>query len=130
MSAESVHKAIYGFWAQFGLPVYIQGRVPTKEPLPYITIEILIGESLSTAYPVAVTWHQARDGGPNVNAERAELLTRISNALPDGGVTLPLEDGGCLLLHRNGSGWQSYIDDEEDKSVIGGRISYAVTYIT
>lgn len=121
------HMALLGFWGQFGVPVFIQGVVPTDQPFPYVTIEIARPAALGTAVLVAYDWHRRGDATPQPMAERAELMGRIASAIPESGARIDF-DGGFAILHRNPAQFQSYAVDEEDESIIMGRTSYELTY--
>lgn len=127
MSVYEAHKALYEFWAGFDVPAFLSGHVPQGTALPYITFEVVSEEPFATNFLTAFDWHQAQSG-INVNAERAQMMDRIAQAIPPEGVLLPLTGGGYLELLRNGSGFQSYYDDPEDATIIGGRTSVQVNF--
>ena len=121
------HTALLDFWEQFGVPVFLQGVVPTDQTFPYITIEITRPAGMATTVLVAYDWH--RRGGATLQpmTERAELMGRIAEAIPESGVRLDF-DGGFAILQRNPAQFQSYTVDEDDASIIAGRTSYELTY--
>lgn len=143
---HDVHKALYAFWSRFDVPAYVDGLVPPKmdaagNPMtnkdgdmipvdpPYITFEVANGEMMTTAQLAAMCWHMARNtDGENVQLERALLLDKIAEAIPEAGLQIGLDGGGYIVLRRNGGSWQSYYNPVDEPSVIAGRISYAVTY--
>lgn len=127
----SYHQALTKFWSQFtsgdkSVPAYLSGHVPDGAPFPYITFDVAIPDALGAIPLTAFNWHQAASG-VNVNAERAALLDQIAAAIPVEGVKLPCGDG-FIILERNTANFQSYYDDPEDDSVIGGRTSYIVRF--
>ncbi len=115
-----VHQALYRFWSSFGLPAYLSGHVPDGASLPYITFEIGDGEPFSRTFLTAIVW--AKD-----NATRAGALDRIAESIPPDGVSIPISSG-MLTLYRNGGSFMSYYDDPEDKTILGGRVSYQVNF--
>lgn len=121
------HKALYAFWSSFGVPAYLTGHVPENTPFPYITFEVVASESFAVSNLSAICWFKAKSG-VNVNKERAEMLDAIARAIPDEG-TLIDTDSGKLALRRNYN-FQSYYDDPEDKSVVGGLTSYQISFYT
>lgn len=131
MSMSAVHRTLYKFWSGFGVDSFLSGHVPDGAQFPYITFEIGNGDALTSGYLTAFDWHRHDGTGRNINAERAELMDAIGEAIPPEGVLLELPgDAGFLMLERNDSGFQQYYDDPEDKAVIGGRTSYRVSYYT
>lgn len=123
---KAFHQALYAFWSQFGVPAYLFGHVPDGAEFPYITFDASVGDFSGSDVLTAFCWHKARSGA-NVNAERAALLDAIADAIPVGGTLIAFQ-GGAAKIYRNSAGFQSYYDDPEDKSVVGGRISYEVHY--
>lgn len=119
-----VHKALYAFWASFGIPAYLTGHVPDEATLPYITFEVVDGEPFSSNFLTAFVWVKQDGTG---NETRAKYLDRIREAIPADGTQLYLPDG-MLMLYRNGSSFLSYYDDPEDDTILGGRVSYQVNY--
>lgn len=123
---SDVHRALYAFWSSFGIPAFLSGKVPDNTTFPYITFEVLDGESLSKNVLTAFVWCKA-ESGENVNAQRASYLDRIAEAIPENGAVVYLREG-MLALYRNESGFLSYYDDPNDGSVVGGRVSYQVNF--
>ena len=128
MTISEAHNALYDFWSSFGVPAYIQARIPRETQLPYITFTVEVGAALETVYLTAFTWHQAASG-ENVMQERARLMDSIAAAIPEAGLIVDAEDG-YMRIERGRGAWLSYYDDPDDPSVIGGRIAYTVTYYT
>ena len=122
-----IQAAIHNFLAQFGLPVWCQDTVPDNAELPYITFQPVNGEMMSATVLVFHNWH--RDNGQGVNAERAAAMDRIAQAIPPrGGIFLPVPGRGYMTLYRNGGSFQTTVQDEEDKTIIGGRTSLEVHF--
>lgn len=129
---KSVHIALMDFWEQFGLPVFLSGHVPEDQPFPYFTIEIGQSDAFSDSVLTAFDWHKIpnpEESNANIMAERADLMDRIAAAIPPQGVKIPLP-AGLLILFRNSADFQTYYDDPEDESVIGGRTSYEIRFLT
>lgn len=116
-----VHKALYTFWSSFGIPAYLTGYVPDEAELPYITFEVADGAAMSTTFLTAYVWVKED------NAQRAELLDKVKDAIPCDGTQLFLPSG-MLVLYRNSASFMTYQDDAEDPTIIGGRISYQVNF--
>ena len=129
---KSVHIALMDFWEQFGIPVFLSGHVPEDQPFPYFTIEIGQSDAFSDSVLTAFDWHKIPNpetSNANIMAERADLMDRIAAAIPPQGVKIPLP-AGFLILFRNSADFQTYYDDPEDESVLGGRTSYEIRYLT
>lgn len=127
-----VHKALTAFWGSFSfggeaIPAYLSGHVPDGAAFPYITFEVADGSAMSRSVLTAIVWCRAVSG-LNVNAQRAAILDSIAAAIPEEGTLVRLPGGGMLALYRNSAGFQSYYDDPEDASVIGGRTSYEIAF--
>lgn len=120
-----LHRTLYNFWASFGLPAWHQDTVPEEAPLPYITFQVASGEALSATILSATAWF--RDEGQGVNAQIAAVLDQIAAAVPNSGTVLKTADG-YMALYRNSGTFQSYVQDETDKSVIGGRTALEVHF--
>lgn len=114
-------KALYAFWSQFDVPAYETDCVPDTAVLPYITYDVTRAGFNGQAILRAFNWHQRAENG---NVQRHLMMDRISRAIPIGGVMLTLEDGGYVILSRNGVDFQMDWQDGNDPDVIGGRTSY------
>lgn len=128
-----VHQALYGFWSQFAynnnpIPAYLSGKVPDNAVFPYITFNVQEGDIFSATFLTAQVWVKA-GSGINANAVRATIMDDIRRAIPMQGTRID-HDGGYMTIFRNASTFMSYEDDQEDASVIGGRISYEVHFYT
>lgn len=117
---RDINEALYQFWSGFGVPAYRAGRVPTDAEYPYITFEVVAGGFGSRTILTAHNWHKA----PGATAAAADILDAIAREIPDSGFLMPVEGRGYLAIYRNGGEFQSYVKDQEDPDVIGGRTSY------
>lgn len=118
-------KALYAFWSGFGLPAYLSDSVPGNAAYPYITYEAVQGEGITRNILTATSWHlKAPDG----DTERTAVMDQIAAAIPEGGVMLPVDGGGFVVLYRNGSNFLSGVRDEDDDTILGGRVSYQINY--
>lgn len=123
------HKAWMVFWQQFGVPVFLAGCVDDQTAFPYITVNIADGDLLGQNILVTNTWHRrsAVDSWTPSMKERLDLLDEIKTAIPTGGLLLNFP-GGYAILRRNDTNFISYVVDDTDPNVIGGRVSYEVQY--
>lgn len=126
-----INRALFSFWAGFGLPAFLTGNVPDGVSLPWITFEVAQGEAMSATVLVATAWFKhAPQGDPITDGQtpRAALLDEIARAIPPQGLRLNVPGEGFVLLDRNGGSWQTYVVDDDDPTTIGGRISYVVRF--
>lgn len=116
-----LQKALYQFWASFGLPAWSQDTVPEDAALPYITFEVASGDAMGSTLLTGTVWLRDEDDGASVNARRAQVLDLIAAAVPPAGRKLDTEDGGFIMLYRNSGNFQRNLQDAEDRRVVGGR---------
>lgn len=126
-----LHRAIAAFWSQLThdgkpIPAYYAGTVPNDAQFPYITFEVSGGDSFSQGIATAFVWHRRTDG-KSLLAMCAESLDAAENAIPKAGKRIDV-GSGMVVLYRNGSDWLSYMQDPDDRDVMGGRISYQINY--
>lgn len=128
-----LHRALYAFWHErfktmdgAPVPAYLTGHVPDTAAFPYLTFEVVQGAAFSLSFLTATVWLRAQSG-VNVNAQRAHILDQVAVAIPHGGARLDV-GGGAVSLYRNDGNFLSYVTDEDDPSVVGGRISYQINY--
>jgi hypothetical protein len=62
-----------------------------------------------------------------VMKERLDLLDEIKTAIPTGGLLLNFP-GGYAIVRRNDANFITYVTDDTDPNVIGGRVSCEVQY--
>lgn len=125
-----IYQALYAFWAQFSygdrpIPAYLPGHVPEDAAFPYITFDVSSGRAFATSVLTATVWCRATSG-VNVNSQRAAILDSIDRALPEGDLRIDIP-GGFVVLRRGSGDFHNYMDDEEDKSVVGGITRYEMT---
>lgn len=138
---EAIHKALYAFWSRFrlnGVPIaaYLTGLVPTMDdgnggqevsvPFPYFTFSVSLGAGMTSGILTGTIWCRA-ESGVNVNDQRAKILGLVADAVPESGLRIDT-DRGFFVLYRNTTDFQTYYDDPEDPSVVGGRTSFLVRY--
>ena len=121
---RDVMDALYEFWSQFGVPAYAEDMVPDNATVPYIRYTVPKGPAFDVSYLTAFNYHSRRLMG---NVERAEMSDLIAKAIPQGGVKIPLDNGGFLMLYRN-TDFQTLYQDPEDLDVIGIRTSVEVHF--
>ena len=128
-----VNRALYAFWAGFGLPAFLPGNVPDGAVLPWLTFEVVQGSGMSAAVLTATAWYKhAPQSDPITDGQtpRAALLDAVAQAIPAAGLRLDVPGEGFLLLDRNDGAWQTYVVDDDDPTIIGGRVSYIVRFYT
>ena len=117
--------ALYDFWSGFDMPAYLQDSVPDGAELPYITYEVTRTPAMNSLPLVAIAWFPPTVDG---NIRRTAVQDMIADAIPEGGVKLPIDGGGFLVLDRNPSGFLMDYQDPEDTSIIGARVSYLTRF--
>lgn len=131
MSMDSFHRAIFAFWRNLNVngttyPVWLQGRVPDDAAFPYITFDISKASAFNET-SLSVTLYLKTADGDSKNAERAAFFDAASKAIPESGARIDCGDGFCILYRSTGD-FLSIMDDPEDKTIIGGRVGYEVTF--
>lgn len=131
MSMDAFHRALFAFWRNLDVngktyPVWLQGHVPETAELPYITFNVSKAAAFGETPLSATLWLQS-ESGDSKNAERAAFFDAASKAIPEEGARIDCGEGFCMLYRSTGD-FLSLMDDEEDPSVIGGRVGYEVTF--
>lgn len=126
-----VNQALFDFWSQFSfdgksIPVYYAGMVPVGAQFPYITFSVSRGEAFSQGINTTLVWFR-RENGESPLPKCAAVLDSIAKAIPDSG-NLIRTSGGKVAIYRNGSDWQTYMQDAEDSDVWAGRTSCQINY--
>lgn len=125
---NDIMAALNAFWNQFGIPAYLDDNVPDDAALPYIRFSVAKSPAMEAAILTAFNYHRAKLMG---NVERARLADQIAGAIPEGGVKIPLDNGGYIVLRR-GADFQNLYQDPDDRDVIGIRTNvegYFYTHI-
>lgn len=122
---NALKAALYDFWSGFDMPAYLQDSVPKDAALPYITYEVTRPPAMESLPLVAIAWFPPTVDG---NIRRTAVQDMIEEAIPEGGVRLPIDDDGFLVLDRNPSGFIADYQDPEDTSIIGARVSYLTRF--
>ena len=130
---KEVNDALWSFWAQFQLngtpiPAYQSGGVPDGQEFPYITFDTSRPDTMNTMPMTAFGWFRNGDRAISF-AQRLAWWEAVEKAIPEKGVRLPLSVG-CLMIHRGSGDFLTPGTDEEDKTLIFGRVGYEVTFYT
>lgn len=131
MSMDAFHRALWAFWRGVTVngetyPAWLQGQVPDDAQFPYVTFNVAKSAAFGTV-PLSATFWTKSDAGESNNALRAAFFDAASLAVPESGTRLEW-DGGFCLIHRSSGDFLSIMTDEEDESVIGGRVGIEVTF--
>ena len=125
------HKAWMAFWQQFGVPVFLAGCVDDQTAFPYITVNIADGDLMGDNILTVTSWHRRNpaDSWTVAMTERLNLMDAVQESIPPnpGGYVLKFP-GGFAILRRNDANFVSYVADDTDSAVIGGRVSCEVQY--
>lgn len=126
---KNLHVALMSFWQQFGIPVFLAGCVDDQTAFPYFVIEIADGNDRGSDILTATSWHRRQEGESltQVMLDRLDLIGRVMDAIPPGGVMLTF-DGGYAIMYRNDASFVTYRVDETDPDTIGARIAYELQY--
>lgn len=107
MKAAEAYRAFFG---QFGIPAYEEGAAPAAHGAGYPLLTYRWAEGTGDGEGVSLSaslWVS----GPGWREAR-ELAGRIGEALPPGGVFLPVEEGGLWLARDNP--WITWTGDGDD----------------
>lgn len=132
MIAE-IARALWDFWAQFSIngtpiPVFQSGGVPDGQEFPYITFDTSRPDTMNTMPLTAFGWFRNTDRAVSF-AQRLAWWEAVEKAIPEQGVCLPLSVG-FLMIWRGSGDFLTPGTDEEDKTLIFGRVGYEVTFYT
>lgn len=116
---------LFDFWSQFGMPAYLQDSVPDDASLPYITYEATRVPGMSSLPLTAIAWFPPSVDG---NMRRTAFQDHVELLIPDGGIMLPVGDDGFIVLNRNDSGFVMDYQDQDNKNIIGARVSCLVRF--
>jgi len=109
MTAEA---ALYNFFSGFSIPAYLETSVPDDAKFPYLTYTGDTGSWYSgIGVTTSVNLYYYGDSETAVNTKARQLY----QALKDGGVMLPCDDGGIWLTV--GEPWCQSLEDPEDTNV-------------
>ena len=111
-----VMRALNRFFDSLGLPSWPAGQIPPGTALPLLTWEAVAGRFGHGCAVTATAWFD----GPDANILRAAFLDTVLEALPEGGLRLPMAEG-FLLLERSGDFLQN-VSDPAHPGLLGGRI--------
>lgn len=104
--------AIYLFLSGFGIPAYASASVPDQAEFPYLTYDLVLGETMDVEInmPVNVWYRTDSEAIPNAK------VREIHDAIGRSGVLVPCDDG--LLWIKRGSPWaQAMTIEGEDEKV-------------
>lgn len=123
--------ALQEFWSAFtldgaALPAYPTQNVPDSAAMPYITYDAAEGGYWGTSILTAFVWVRATSG-VDARAKCASVLDQVEQAIPAVGRAV-VYSAGALRVRRNDAEFLSYYVNPADPGVIGGRISYEVTF--
>ena len=116
-------EALAVFFGQFGA-AYEQDMVPETATLPYMTYDVSRPSVTNASMMTIYNWHERK---PDGNAKRADMLDRIAQAIPEGGVKITV-GGGYVVIRRSVSDFQTLWQDSTNRDVIGGRTSCEVYF--
>ena len=117
--------AIYQFLSGFGIPAYASASVPDQAEFPYLTYDLVLGETMDVEInmPVNVWYRTDSEAIPNAK------VREIHDAIGRSGVLVPCDDG--LLWIKRGSPWaQAMTIEGEDEKVKRRYVNINIETIT
>lgn len=121
-------QALYSFFSSFGIPAYGENSIYAADvalPLPYITYSVSLGEWLSGDIPISAgIWYRSTSW-----KEISEKADEISEALSNGGLQIPCDNGYIWLKKSNGA-FAQMMGDPSDKFIKRVILSISAEYLT
>lgn len=117
--------AIYQFLSGFGIPAYAAASVPDQAQFPYLTYDLVLGETMDVEInmPVNIWYRTDSEAIPNAK------VREIHDAIGRGGVLIPCDEG--LLWIKRGSPWaQAMTIEGEDEKVKRRYVNINIETIT
>lgn len=117
-------KALYQFYAGFGLPAYAVGFVPDDAQLPYITFSAVESGLSSQATHYAQVWYPGTD-----NSLPIEKATEITEAIGDG-IRLIGENGLVVVYPGTPLIQLQTVETDKDRDICYAYINLSInTYM-
>ena len=117
MSMQLYQKSVVAFLKETGLPVYITGQVPSGASFPFITLTTAYAPFAQSAGLTVTAWFR----GEYAHTRCLETMDTLCAAIPEQG-TLLRYHGGMAVLRRAAGSFITLVGDENDRSIIGGRM--------
>lgn len=110
-------KSVVSFLKEMGLPVYITGQVPSGASFPFITLTTAYAPFAQSAGITVTAWFR----GEHAHTRCLETMDTLCAAIPEPGTLLRYR-GGMAMLRRAAGSFITLVGDENDRSIIGGRM--------
>lgn len=117
-------KALYTFFAGFGLDTYTQTSVPDDVILPYLTYEPIFSawDGGEVGITVNLWYYTDSEAVPNAKAQE------ISNHIGLGGVMVPCDEGAIWI--KRGVPWCQNITDDTNPNIKRRYIQVTAEFLT
>ena len=109
--------SVVSFLKETGLPVYITGQVPSGASFPFITLTTAYAPFAQSAGITVTAWFR----GEHAHTRCLEMMDTLCAAIPEPGTLLRYR-GGMAMLRRAAGSFITLVGDENDRSIIGGRM--------
>lgn len=114
---KQYQKSVVAFLKQTGLPVYTTGQVPSGAAFPFITLTTAYAPFAQSAGITVTAWFREE----HAHTRCVEMLDALCAAIPEEGVLLHYH-GGMAVLRRAAGSFITLVNDETDRSILGGRM--------
>jgi hypothetical protein len=116
--------ALHQFFEGFGIPALAESSVPSDQPYPYLTYQLVLGEWSGGEVNVPVNLWYRTESEAQPNAKVREMR----EAIGEGGTTVRC-DGGILWVKR-GDPWAQAVNIESGDDKVKRRlINVSVEYL-
>ena len=104
-------QALQDFWGSFGIPAYVESKVPTGAKKPYITYEASVGR-FERLLPVSASiWDKTDKGSEFVDTKADEIEAYIET------MGCPEIDGGRYRVYISDTQFAQTGSDPDDKEI-------------
>lgn len=110
-------KSVVAFLRETGLPVYATGQVPSGAAFPFITLTTAYAPFAQSAGLTVTAWFR----GEQAHTRCLEVMDALCAAIPEEGTLLRYQ-GGMAVLRRAAGSFITLVNDEDDRSLLGGRM--------
>lgn len=121
-------QALYSFFSSFGIPAYEENSIYSADvalPLPYITYNVSTASFLSGDIPISASiWYRSTSW-----KDISDKSDEVSNALANGGIQIPCDDGFVWLKKSNGT-FAQMTGDPSDSFIKRVILNISAEYIT
>ena len=114
---KQYQRSVVAFLKQTGLPVYSTGQVPSGATFPFITLTTAYAPFAQSAGLTVTAWFREE----HAHTRCVETMDALCATVPEEGVLLHYH-GGMAVLRRAAGSFITLVNDENDRSILGGRM--------